>query len=199
ASAQVDCAAAFGRTAMARHALAALVEAIIPGELFPFANAAQAEEHDVPARPPGAQIWLAGMIDKLGAAAAVGAIQDPIPIDPREVNPLPQGGAGHAAGPLIDGLSAPSSAGVFDHRAAARDFFCCKHTEAVDGRAANSQFVFAVRGIGRGQRSSLHGGPGEKGCLRNLGSPSCLRRMLQQPRYARAGDKAELTPSPEAP
>ena len=62
----------------------------------------------MPALPPAPQIRLAGMVDVLRAAAAVSAIQNPITIDPCEVNPIPQSGVGHAAGPLIDGLPAPS-------------------------------------------------------------------------------------------
>jgi len=77
-----------------------LRKAIVRAQLLTLLDGTSTEEQNMSMQLPWPQIWLAGVVDELGAASSYGSIYHPIAIDPRQINKLPARRIGHSSGTL---------------------------------------------------------------------------------------------------
>src|SRR5258708_14634770 len=120
----VDGSAAIGGPTVTGHFLSGPCEPVIDQKFFAGLNTAQAEVEDTTAPDLSDQIRIAGVINILSAAAALGAIEPPILIDRKQKVQLARRAALGLA--PADALS-----GVLDDLGAGRYGLVCEHAPAV--------------------------------------------------------------------
>lgn len=130
--ADLHCAAAFRRTAMARGDPAARAKAIVDREFLATGDSAEAEKENPAADDSGAEIRVAAMIDALGTGAADLSVHGPIAaqtVDVARNSPVALENSSHAFEELQAGATL---AGVFDDFRASGDILYGEDAKSVN-------------------------------------------------------------------